>query len=207
MGPRVKWSALLLFAVLALTAGFYRWPISSALVAQETGVRLSQSLGLELRRPGRAQFNLLPVPTLHMVDVEVRGRDNATILTAPAASARLALLPLLSGRFELAAATLLQPTILLDLELASLRVRQRDFDDHRRQDRRPGIRRRSARSKSTAACCASSAPPTISTRWSRMSRARSIGQGLKTRSTSICAHAGATSRSRSKQGLESQPPC
>lgn len=115
MGPRVKWSALLLFAVLALTAGFYRWPISSALVAQETGVRLSQSLGLELRRPGRAQFNLLPVPTLHMVDVEVRGRNNATILTAPAASARLALLPLLSGRFELAAATLLQPTILLDL--------------------------------------------------------------------------------------------
>jgi AsmA protein len=116
MAPRVKWSALFLFALLALTAGFYRWPISSAWVAQETGVRLSQSLGLELRRPGRAQFNLLPVPTLHMIDVEVRGRNNATILTAPAASARLALLPLLSGRFELAAATLLQPTILLDLD-------------------------------------------------------------------------------------------
>ena len=116
MGARVKWSALLLIAVLALAAGFYRWPISSALVAEETSVRLSQSLGLELRRPGRAQFNLFPVPTLHMVDVEVRGRNNATILTAPAASARLALFPLLSGRFELAAATLLQPTILLDLD-------------------------------------------------------------------------------------------
>ncbi|MGA2793463.1 MAG: AsmA family protein [Roseiarcus sp.] len=116
MAPRVKWAAVLLFALLALTAGFYRWPISSAFVAEETGARLSQSLGLELRRPARAQFNLLPVPTLHMVDVELRGRDNTTILTTPAASARLALLPLLSGHFELAGATLLRPTILLDLD-------------------------------------------------------------------------------------------
>jgi AsmA protein len=112
----VKWAAALLFALLALAAGFYRWPISSALVAEETGARLSQSLGLELRRPARAQFSLLPVPTLHLVDVELRGRDSATILTAPAASARLALLPLFSGHFELAGATLLRPTILLDLD-------------------------------------------------------------------------------------------
>jgi AsmA protein len=116
MGPRVKWSAILLFALLALAAGLYRWPISSALVAQEMAARLSQSVGLELGRPARVQFNLLPIPTLHMVDIEVRGRNNATILTAPAASARLALLPLLSGRFEIAAATLQQPTILLDLD-------------------------------------------------------------------------------------------
>jgi AsmA protein len=116
MAPRVKWAAILLFALLALAAGFYRWPISSAFVADETGARLSQSLGLELGRPASAQFNLLPVPTLHMIDVELRGRDKATVLTTPAASARLALLPLLSGHFELAGATLLRPTILLDLD-------------------------------------------------------------------------------------------
>ena len=206
MAPRAKWSALLLLVILALTAGFYRWPISSALVAQETGVRLSQSLGLELRRPGRAQFNLLPVPTLHMVDVEVRGRNNATILTAPAASARLALFPLLSGRFELAAATLVQPTIFL----IWIRILSRRAARYRRPSR-PGppirIQRRLARSKSMAVCCASSAPPTISTRWSKMSRARSTGRGSTTRSTSICARAGATSRSQSKPALESRPRC
>ena len=116
MAPRVKWAAVVSFALLALAAGFYRWPISSALIANDTNLRLSQSLGVELRRPARAQFNLLPAPTLHMVDVELRGRDGATILTAPAASARLALLPLLFGHFDVAGATLLQPTILLDID-------------------------------------------------------------------------------------------
>ncbi len=51
-----------------------------------------------------------------MVDVEVRGQDGATILTAPEASVRLALLPLLMGKFEFAAADLRQPTMLLDLD-------------------------------------------------------------------------------------------
>ena len=117
MGPRVKWSALLLFAVLALTAGFYRWPISSALVAQETGVRLSQSLG-DLSCVGRGARSSTSFPSQRFIWSMWRCAvaTMRRFLTAPAASARLALLPLLSGRFELAAATLLQPTILLDLD-------------------------------------------------------------------------------------------
>ncbi|WP_158814832.1 AsmA family protein [Methylocapsa sp. S129] len=116
MRLRVIWAAALFFAALALPAGFYRWPISSAFVIEETSARLSNSLGLELRRPARVHFSLLPTPTLHMVDVEVRGRDNQTILTAPEASVRLALLPLLAGNFELASAKLRQPTLLIDLD-------------------------------------------------------------------------------------------
>jgi AsmA protein len=116
MRSRVKWAAAFCFALLALSAGFYRWPLSSATVIEEASAHLSQSLGLELRRPARVRLNLLPMPTLHMVDVEVRGQDGATILTAPAASVRLALLPLLAGRFELAAADLQQPTVLIDLD-------------------------------------------------------------------------------------------
>jgi AsmA protein len=117
MASRVKWAAAALcFALVALPAGFYRWPLSSAIVVQETSARLSHSLGLELRRPARVRLNILPMPTLHMVDVEVRGQDNATILTAPEASVRLALLPLLAGKFELVSANLRQPTILLDLD-------------------------------------------------------------------------------------------
>jgi AsmA protein len=113
---RMKWAAIVIFVLLATAAGFYRWPISSAFVADEPSARLSQSLGLELGRPGSVRFSLLPAPTLHMVDVELRGRDNATILTAPKASARLALLPLLLGHFQLAGATLRGPTILVDLD-------------------------------------------------------------------------------------------
>ena len=113
---RVKWAATLLFVLLALPAGFYRWPISSAFVVEETSARLSHSLGLELGRPARVRFSLLPTPTLHMIDVEVRGQDNTTILTAPEASVRLALLPLLTGSFEFASARVRRPTILLDLD-------------------------------------------------------------------------------------------
>jgi AsmA protein len=116
MALRMKWAAVAIFALLAMAAGFYRWPISSAFVADEPSARLSQSLGLELGRPGRTHFSMFPTPTLHMVDVELRGQDGATIVTAPIASARLALLPLLLGHFELAGATLRGPTILVDLD-------------------------------------------------------------------------------------------
>jgi AsmA protein len=103
-------------ALLALAAGFYRWPVSSAMIVAETSAHLSQSVGLDLRRPAQVRFNLLPTPTLRMIDVELRGRDGETILTAPAARARLAVLPLLRGRFQFASATLLQPTVLLKLD-------------------------------------------------------------------------------------------
>ena len=116
MSQRMKWAAVLFAVLLAVAASFYRWPLSSAFFAEETGVRLSQSLGLEMRRPARVHLSLLPVPTLHLVDVEIRGQDHATILTAPEASARLALLPLLAGHLELAGVRLRQPTILLDLD-------------------------------------------------------------------------------------------
>jgi len=116
MSQRMKWGAVLFAVLLAVAAGFYRWPISSAFFAEETGARLSQTLGLEMQRPARVHLRLLPVPTLYMVDVEIRGRDNTTILTAPEASARLALFPLFTGHFELAGVRLRQPTILLDLD-------------------------------------------------------------------------------------------
>jgi AsmA protein len=116
MPSRIKWAALLFFALLATPAAFYRWPISSAFVVEETSARLAHSLGLELRRPARVRFSLLPRPTLQMDDVEVRGQDNATILTAPRASVSLALFPLLAGNFEFAGARLRRPTILLDLD-------------------------------------------------------------------------------------------
>jgi AsmA protein len=116
MPSRVKWAAVLLCALIALPASLYRWPISSGFVIEETSARLSQSLGLELRRPARVRLSLLPMPTLHMVDVEVRGQDNATVLTAPEASVRLALLPLLVGKFEFASAMLRRPTLLIDLD-------------------------------------------------------------------------------------------
>jgi AsmA protein len=116
MPSRFKWAAMLFVALLALSAGFYRWPISSAFVVEETSARLSHSLGLELGHPSRVRLNLLPMPTLHMVDVEVRGQDKAIVLTAPEASVRLALLPLLIGNFEFASAILRRPTVLVDLD-------------------------------------------------------------------------------------------
>ncbi|MGD0721693.1 MAG: AsmA family protein [Roseiarcus sp.] len=116
MRSRAIWAAATCVALLALPAGFHQWPISSAAVVERTRASLAHSLGLELRRPARVRLSLLPWPALQMVDVEVRGQDMEPILTAPEASVRLALLPLLMGRFEPASARLRQPTILVDLD-------------------------------------------------------------------------------------------
>jgi AsmA protein len=116
MVRRMKWVAALCFALIAIGAGFYRWPISSEFVAEEIGAPLSRSLGMELGRPTRVWFSVLPMPTLHITDVELRGQDRTIVLTAPDATVRLGLAPALMGRLELASAALNRPTILIDLD-------------------------------------------------------------------------------------------
>jgi AsmA protein len=113
---RMKWMAALCLALVAIGAGFYRWPVSSEFVAEELGAPLSRSLGLELGRPTRVWFSALPTPTLHIADVELRGQDRTIVLTAPEATVRLGLLPVLMGRLELASGALNRPTVLIDLD-------------------------------------------------------------------------------------------
>jgi AsmA protein len=116
MPNRLKWVAICA-AVLALSlAGAYRWPISSAWVAAAFNRQLTSAAGVELRRPARAYLSILPIPGVQIVDVELRGKDGATLVTATKARARLALSRLLFGDFQFTSFVLREPTALLDLD-------------------------------------------------------------------------------------------
>jgi AsmA protein len=115
---RLKWAALLV-AVFALTiAGAYRWPISSAYVASEFGRQLTHSVGLELRGPARAYLSILPLPSIQIVDLELRGKNGVPVISAPNAKAQLAIAPLFLGRLKFSTAKLRRPTVLIDLDHA-----------------------------------------------------------------------------------------
>jgi AsmA protein len=116
MPYRLRWVAFCA-AVLALSlAGAYRWPISSASVAAAFNRQLASTAGVELRGPARAYLSILPVPGVQIVDVELRGKDGATLVTATKARARLAVSRLLFGELQFTSFVLREPTVLVDLD-------------------------------------------------------------------------------------------
>ncbi len=118
MSHRLKWAALLSAAFLVALAGAYRWPISSAYVAAEFGRQLTHSVGLELRGPARATLTLLPLPSIQITDLDLRGEDGAAVIAAPSAKVQLALAPLFLGHLRFSGAMLRRPTVFIDLDHA-----------------------------------------------------------------------------------------
>jgi AsmA protein len=118
MSYRLRWAALLTVAFTLAIAGAYRWPISSAYVASEFGRQLTHSVGLELRGPARAYLSILPLPSIQIVDLELRDQKGVPVITAPNAKAQLALAPLLFGQLKFSGAKLRQPTVFIDLDHA-----------------------------------------------------------------------------------------
>jgi AsmA protein len=116
MRHRLKWAAIVFVTLLLAVAGAYRWPISSAYAARELGAQLSRSVGLEFAGGARVYLTILPQPKIYVVDLELRGRDGAPVITAPMAKLKLALAPLLIGRLQVSSAELFRPTVLVDLE-------------------------------------------------------------------------------------------
>jgi uncharacterized protein involved in outer membrane biogenesis len=116
MSGRLKWMAASGLVIAALVLGCWPWEIPAEYASRRLSVRLRDSLGFTLSRPARVIFTALPEPSLTIVDAEIHGADGATIVWAPASKVRLAWLPLLHGRLEIAEATLRRPTILIDLD-------------------------------------------------------------------------------------------
>jgi AsmA protein len=118
MSHRLRWAALLVTAFALAIAGAYRWPISSTYVASEFGRQLSRSVGLELHGPARAYLSVLPLPTIQIVDLELRDRNGTPIVAASNAKADLALAPLFLGRLRFSGVKLRSPTVFIDLDHA-----------------------------------------------------------------------------------------
>jgi AsmA protein len=118
MSYRLKWAAFVVAAFAIAVAGAYRWPISSAYVAAEFERQLTQSVGLQLKGPARAYLTILPLPTVQIVDLDLRSKDGAPLIAAPHAKVQLALGPLFLGRLRFVNAMLRQPTVFVDLDNA-----------------------------------------------------------------------------------------
>jgi AsmA protein len=116
MPYRLKWVALCAALLALALAGAYRWPISSASVAAAFNRQLASTAGVELRGPARAYLSILPIPSVQIADVELRGKDGATLVTATKARARLAVSRLLFGELQFTSFVLREPTALVDLD-------------------------------------------------------------------------------------------
>jgi AsmA protein len=123
MRRSVKWT-IAAVALAALFAGVYRWPMASARV----GVALNRAMppiGLHWRGPARVTFTLLPWPTLRVIGVDLLATDGHNVLTASEARFPLSIFALASGHFLPVAATLDNPTALVDLDAAPALAEER----------------------------------------------------------------------------------
>jgi AsmA protein len=116
MPQRLKWVALCAVVLASALAGAYRWPISSTWVAAAFNRQLASAAGVELRGPARVYLSILPTPSVQIVDVELRGKDGATLVTATKARAGLAASRLLFGDLRFTSLVLREPTALVDLD-------------------------------------------------------------------------------------------
>jgi AsmA protein len=116
MPIRFKWTAIGVALLALAAAGVYRWPIPSPTVQMSLNQLLGKSLGLSVQGPARAYLTLLPLPKVQVVDIELRGVDGATVVSAPEAKMQALLAPLLAGRLAFSEATLRRPTIFADLD-------------------------------------------------------------------------------------------
>ncbi len=114
MRRAAMWAGVL--ALAAAVAGFARWPVAPAQVAQRLNGALGQASPLMWSAPQAATFSVLPWPNLRIVDARLDAAPGANVISAPEARIDLALFDLMFGQVAPALVTLNAPTITLDLD-------------------------------------------------------------------------------------------
>jgi AsmA protein len=116
MRRAVAWGCAIA-SILALTAcGFARWPLSAAKVGDSLNAAFGASPRLHWSAPQAAYFTFLPWPSLRIVDARLDDAGGVNLLSAPTARLDLSLIELLRGRFIPTRATLVSPTVTLDID-------------------------------------------------------------------------------------------
>ena len=115
-GPLLAAGAAMLVLLLAVchAAGPYLFRVAT--LQSEIATQIRVTTGLTLAAPGHARFDLLPSPRIKMSDVHVSDPSGTLTIDAEALRGEVRLLPLLVGRIELAAATLVKPRLVIDLD-------------------------------------------------------------------------------------------
>ncbi|ATQ68024.1 MULTISPECIES: AsmA family protein [Methylosinus] len=109
-------AAMLAAAVLALAAAIAPWTFSTGAMLEEIAGQIEASSGLRAAAKGRSTFSLLPRPHIAIDDVAFADPSFALTIEAERLRGNVRLLPLLTGRLELANAELLRPRIRIALD-------------------------------------------------------------------------------------------
>ena len=110
------WALVGLCALLAVAAGFYPWPIAGPRVNAALDSLVGPAAGLHWRPQERVSFTLLPSPGLRLLDAELVDAGGTSVLDAPLVQVGLSPAGLLGGVFTPVSATLVKPTMLIDLD-------------------------------------------------------------------------------------------
>jgi AsmA protein len=110
------WGVTFALVLALLGCGFARWPLSVTKIGDSLNASLGASPRLLWSAPQAAAFVALPWPSVHIVDAQLNDDYGVNLLNAPRARLDLSLLELLRGRLVPAGATLVNPTVTLDLD-------------------------------------------------------------------------------------------
>ena len=104
-------------SILAFTAcGFAPWPLSAAKVGDSLNAAFGASPRLHWSAPQAATFSALPWPSVRIVDARLDDAGGVNLFSAPTARLDLSLVELMRGRFIPTHATLVSPTVTLDID-------------------------------------------------------------------------------------------
>ena len=105
----------------SLAAAATPWRVSRATVAAAFAVSLVSDAGPRAVVAGPVTFKLLPRPRLQAAQVSVSAGDGAILLDAPLLKAELDIPSLLRGVWRMSSATLVEPTLTVDLDRLAAR--------------------------------------------------------------------------------------
>lgn len=96
------------------------WTFRSESVRTQLARQITEATGLQARISGRVSLNILPLPQIKVRQVGIRDPGGAIAIDADLLRGQLRLLPLLTGRFEVAKLTLERPSIAVDASAATI---------------------------------------------------------------------------------------
>ncbi len=105
-----------------LAAAATPWRVSRATVADAVAGSLARDAGLDAVVGGPVTLKLLPRPRLQATQVSVSAEAGAILLDAPLLKAELDIASLLRGTWRLSSATLVEPTLTVDLDRLAVRA-------------------------------------------------------------------------------------
>ncbi len=106
-----------------VTAAVSPWRIADPAAGDAIAAHLAQAMGLNATVSGPITFKLLPRPRIQTGELSIADPDGALLVDAPVLRAEIDVPSLLRGRWSMTTATLIEPTITLDLDRLAARRR------------------------------------------------------------------------------------